>query len=136
MLLTQNVNSIQVIGIHKEANYDKKLNSGTFIGEIFNNKNNKNNNYIIAEIDIKDNDVNKDIRIINSYEKYMSENLYFLEIEKELMNEEQIKQCEIRINDKLIHFNYFYKFTKKGKYIIKYSFNNYLANTNNMFSYC
>ena len=82
MLLTQNVNSIQVIGIHKEANYDKKLNSGTFIGEIFNNKNNKNNNYIIAEIDIKDNDVNKDIRIINSYEKYMSENLYFLEIEK------------------------------------------------------
>ena len=136
MLLTQNVNSIQVIGIHKEANYDKKLNSGTFIGEIFNNKNNKNNNYIIAEIDIKDNDVNKDIRIINSYEKYMSENLYFLEIEKELMNEEQIKQCEIRINDKLIHFNYFYKFTKKGKYIIKYSFHNYLANTNNMFSYC
>ena len=39
MLYTKNINSIQVIGIHKEVNYDKKLNSGTFIGEIFNNEN-------------------------------------------------------------------------------------------------
>ena len=74
MLCTQNENSIQVIGIHKEAYRDKKLNSGTFIGEIFNNENknslnnnilNNHNNYIIAEIDIKDENVNKDIRIIN-----------------------------------------------------------------------
>ena len=29
-----------------------------------------NNNYIEAEIDIKENDINKNIRIINSYEEY------------------------------------------------------------------
>ena len=52
------------------------------------------------------------------------------------MNEEEIKKCEIRINNQLIPFNYFFKFTNKGKYIIKYSFNNYLTNTNHIFSYC
>ena len=52
------------------------------------------------------------------------------------MNEEEIKQCEIRINDILIPFNYFYKFTKKRKYIIKYSFNNNLTKTNYLFYEC
>ena len=52
------------------------------------------------------------------------------------MNEEQIKQCEIRINDELIPFNYFHKFINKGKYIIKYYFNNYLTKTNYMFCGC
>ena len=145
MLCTQNENSIQVIGIHKEAYRDKNLNSGTFIGEIFNNENknslnnnilNNHNNYIIAEIDIKDENVNKDIRIINSYEEYMREYCPSSEIMRELMNEVHIKQCEIRINNELIPFNYFYKFIQKGKYIIKYSFNNYLTNTNHIFCKC
>ena len=52
------------------------------------------------------------------------------------MNEEEIKKCEIRINDELIPFNYFHKFNNKGKYIIKYNFNNYLTKTNYMFSWC
>ena len=52
------------------------------------------------------------------------------------MNEEEIKRCEIRINNQLIPFNYFFKFTNKGKYKIKYTFNNYLTNTNHMFSDC
>ena len=52
------------------------------------------------------------------------------------MNEEEIKKCEIRINDKLIPFTYLYKFTNKGKYIIKYSFYNHLSKTNYMFSGC
>ena len=30
----------------------------------------KNNNYIIAEINIKEDEINKNIRIINSYEEY------------------------------------------------------------------
>ena len=33
-------------------------------------------NYIINEIDIKENDLNKDIRIINSYEQFFKENNY------------------------------------------------------------
>ena len=32
------------------------------------------NNYIIAEIEIKEEDINRDIRIINSYEQYNREN--------------------------------------------------------------
>ena len=52
------------------------------------------------------------------------------------MNEKEIKECEIRINDKLIPFNYFYKFKNKGKYIIKYTFHNYLTKTNFMFYDC
>jgi len=73
--------------------------------------------------------------LIRIYEEY-KRNAYNKEIEKELMNEEEIKRCEIRINNQLIPFNYFFKFTNKGKYIIKYSFNNYLTNTNHMFYGC
>ena len=36
ILFNENIDSIQVIGIHKEANFIKNLNTGTFIGEIFN----------------------------------------------------------------------------------------------------
>ena len=93
-----------------------------------------NNNYIIAEIYIKDEDINKEIQIINSYENYQRK--WNAEIKKEYMNEEEIKKCEIRINDKLIPFTYLYKFTNKGNYIIKYLFYNYLSNTNYMFSGC
>ena len=92
------------------------------------------NNYIIAEIYIKDEDINKEIQIINSYEN--DQRRSNREIIKEYMNEEEIKKCEIRINDKLIPFTYSYTFTNKGKYIIKYSFNNYLSKTNYMFSRC
>ena len=93
-----------------------------------------NNNYIIAEVYIKDEDINKEIQIINSCENFNRR--HNLGIEKEEMNEEEIKKCEIRINDKLIPFTYSYKFINKGKYIIKYSFYNYLSKTNNMFCKC
>ena len=75
ILLNNNINMIQVIGIHKEGDKKNKINGGTFIGEIFNNDLNKdlkkenNNNYITAEIYIKEEDINKNIRIINSYEE-------------------------------------------------------------------
>jgi hypothetical protein len=49
ILLNNNINLIQVIGIHKEGDKKHNINGGTFIGEIFNKKLN-NNNYIIAEI--------------------------------------------------------------------------------------
>jgi hypothetical protein len=77
ILLNNNINLCQVIGIHKEADLRKNVNCGTFIGEIFNvnvinNNNNLNNdNYIIAEIDInKDYQINQDTRILNSYEEF------------------------------------------------------------------
>ena len=75
LLLSDNINSIKVIGIHKNGDKKNKINGGTFIGEIIKeikNDSNKyldNNNYILAEIYIDYKNINKDIRIINSYEK-------------------------------------------------------------------
>ena len=129
-----------IIGIHKNTD-NKNVNGGTFIGEIINEINNDLNlkknydNYIIGEIFIKDEDVNEKIRIINSYEEEIR---YFnyKEYKEELKNEEQIKECEIEINNILMPFNYFYELKRKGKYIIKYKFKNYLTITNYMFFDC
>ena len=141
LLLNNNINFIQVIGIHKNCDKKLKINRGTFIGEIFDKEFNKeniirteeknndnksnNNNYIISEINIKDEDINKYIRIINCYEESMrNNNDNKKELKDEYKNENEIKKCEIKINDELIPFNYFQKFKSKGKYIIKYSFKN------------
>ena len=101
-------------------------------------KQNNKNNYIIAEIEIKEKDINKDIRIINSYEQCKRE--YKLKDSKEDYkneNEKEIKEnCEIKINNIIMVFSYFYKFNKKGKYLIKYSFNNILSKINHMFNRC
>ena len=93
------------------------------------------NNYIIAEIEIKENDINKDIRIINSYEEYLRINEY-IDKNENWNNEEEIKKCIIKINEKVIPFNYIHKFESKGKYTIKYIFNNNIKNTAFMFYEC
>ena len=93
-------------------------------------------NYIIAEIDIKDEDVNKNIKILGSYEesfrtnpgKFLNDNIF--------KNEDEIKKCEIKINNEIIPFNYYHKFKSKGKYTIKYSFKNNLKCTCLMFGDC
>ena len=70
------------------------------------------NNYIIGEFDIKEN--NKNIRIINSYEQCNREHRFGKYYNKKYENEKEIKEnCEIRINDKIIPFSYYYKFNKK-----------------------
>ena len=115
ILLNDNINLIQVIGIHKEGDKINKINGGTFLGEIFNknlHKENINNNYIIAEIYIKEEDINEKIRIINSYEEFMRIKSYS-EIKDKYKNEYEIKNCEIIINNELIPFTYFYKFIRK-----------------------
>ena len=117
----------------------KKINEK--MNDLLNHNNNHNNiiknvnknNYIISEIMIKKRDIDKKIKIINSYEEWMKDiNL----MKDELKNEDEIKKCEIKINDELIPFNYFYKFKSKGKYTIKYSFNNNITNTGYMFIEC
>ena len=79
-------------------------------------------NYIKAEIEIKENNINRKIRIINSFEEIKREeewndkwNDYKYENEKEIK-----EKCIIKINEKIISFSYFYIF--KEKYFIKYSF--------------
>ena len=128
ILNNNNNNLLLVIGIHKNGNKNIKINGGTFIGELINeiNKDFNNNirNIIIAEIFIKDEDVYNNISIINSYEKWIRIHLLDDTIKEEYKNEKEIKECEIKINDELIPFNYFHKFK------------NYLTNINYMFFGC
>ena len=138
ILLDNNINLIQVIGINKKPEDDDAINlsKGTFIGEIFKNNNISINNYIIAEIIIKDDDINKNIRIINSYEEYKKKKNIEENIKEEKKNEEEIKECKIEINNELIPFKYHHIFPETGKYIIKYSFKSLLTKVNYIFSKC
>ena len=59
-----------------------------------------NNNYINAEIYINEEDINQNIRIINSYEKYRKKRRN--NKEDDYINENEIKKCEIKINDEIL----------------------------------
>ena len=98
----------------------------------------KNNNYIIAEINIEENNINKDIRIINTFEESKRINEWEDEDDDfEFENEKEIKEnCIIKINNKVIPFNYFYKFKEKGKCIIEYSFKKNIKSLGYIFSGC
>ena len=121
-----------------EINRDKdkeKLNINTI------NNNTKDYNYIISEINIEEKDLNQDIRIINSYEQfkreYKDENFEgYGNDESKYENEEEIKNCKIKINDVFIPFTYFHKFTKVGKYSIKYIFVDNITKMDYMFYNC
>ena len=90
-------------------------------------------NYITSELYITKYDINKDIRIINSFENLKMEKKRKggYEIENEIK-----EKCTIKINDKIIPFIYSYKFNKEGKYRIEYSFTGYLTKTFYMFYQC
>ena len=95
-------------------------------------------NIIIGEIYIKEEDLNKDIRIINSYENVKREN-YWRDKKNDLNyeNEKEIKEnIEIKIDGKIIEFTYYYKFNKVGKHKIEYSFKNNISKTCFMFWWC
>ena len=95
-------------------------------------------NYITSEFFIKEKDINADIRIINSFEEFTrTYNIKNNEKYFKCENEEEIREkCEIKINDKIIPFNYFYKFKKEGKYEITYIFKENIIKTDYMFSSC
>ena len=140
----------KVIGVHYGApKHNKNFNFGTLLKKplleyikdnIKENKENIKLNYIIAQINIKEEDINKEIRIINSFEEH-KRNGYVDFIEKKdyylYENEKEIKDnCKIRINNNNIDFNYFYKFKEKGIYTIEYIFTNNLTKTDFMFCGC
>ena len=96
-----------------------------------------NNNFITAEIDIKEEDIYKSIRIINSFENTKKEYKWEDEETDNIKgNEKEIKRCEIKIDGESIPFCYLYKFSKSGKYHIKYSFSIQLTNMSYMFYEC
>jgi len=146
----------KVIGVHYGgAKHNNNFNFGTLLKKPLLEyiKENIKLNYIISEINIKEEDINKNIRIINSFEEVNrskefnifkeSMRMYFNVniIEKKdyylYENEKEIKEnCKIRINNNNINFNYFYKFKKKGIYTIEYIFTSNLAKTDFMFAEC
>ena len=95
-------------------------------------------NYIIGEIEIKEKDINIDIRIINTFEQVKREfKLEDKEDDYKYENEKDIKDnCEIKINNKIIPFNYYHKFNEKGKYIIQYIFKKNIINISCIFCGC
>ena len=101
--------------LHKEK-YENSMNNNIKQNQKLKNKN--INNYIIAEIDIKEKDINKEIRILNSHEEALRNGGVYKD--KVYNNEEEIKKCEIRINEQLIPFNYIHHFKSSGKYTIKH----------------
>ena len=121
-----------------DSDKNKRFNLSTNIISIFNHIKNYNNNYIIAEVEIEEEDINKKIRIINSYEEFKRINdLKVGEDDYKYENEKEIKEnYEIKINNNIIAFNYYYEFKKKGKYKIEYRFKNKLSKICYMFSNC
>jgi len=134
--------SNNIIGLHfasvgsdKNISYNLSTNIKSIVNDII--KKEKSISIIIGEIIIKNEDINKEIRIINSYdESFRKRN--FSKIIDECKNEKNIKDsCKIKIDGNLISsFQYFYKFKQEGKHIIKYSFSKFLPNINYMFSDC
>ena len=95
-------------------------------------------NYIIGEIEIQEKDINKNIRIINTFEQTKRENKWKDgKDDYKYENEKEIKDnCEIKINNKVIPFNYYHKFNEKGKCVIKYIFKKNITNMSFMFFRC
>ena len=92
-------------------------------------------NEIIVEIKNKYN--NSKERIINSFENVKRESKHSDWNNNETKNnEDEIKECEIYINDKKINFTYYYTFKNKGIYTIKYKFKKLLNSSNYMFYGC
>ena len=95
-------------------------------------------NYIDGIIDIKQNDINTNIRIINSFEDFKRKYIHTkVDNEQTYLNEKEIKEnCEIKIDGQKINFFNFIRFTIPKKYKIRYNFKNKLTKTDFMFAEC
>ena len=126
--------NLSIIGLHYGTK-KKEFNHAREISCILNDIKIKCNNFIIAEFEIDKENINKDFRIINSFE---NSKLEFKISDKNINpNEKEIMDnCIIEVNNKPIPFSYNYKHSKEEKIIIKYTFLNYLKDINSMFRGC
>ena len=152
------ISNAKVIGIHKSGHIKKPENYGTFIEviirsinqELMNNSNrpenkNINNNEaqstIVAILAVTEPNINKDILIINSHENSIRNQMFNFNNEDNIdhaqfNNEEEIKQCEIKIDGKRIDFTYTVRFPTTGRHFITYTFKNRLTKCNRLFYNC
>ena len=88
----------------------------------------KYSNYIIAEIEILEKDINRDIRIINDIirEKLIAK--FDLDIQFYFNDQINRENIEIEIDGKIIPFSKYYNFKEKGIHILKYYINKNLSN--------
>ena len=86
-----NVKDKDSMNIIVEEENKRKINDKIKLEE---NKDKINDNYIIAEINIKEEDINKNIRIINSFEEFKRENYWWRDNEDDYIgeNEGEIKE--------------------------------------------
>ena len=129
-------NKIVINDIKEVINENNMNNKFSKLMSLYDNIN--NNNFISGEFEIKRNDINKNIRILNSFEQYKRENHAEIKEQDNIyINEKEIKDnIRIKINGKLIPFSYFYKFNQEGKYKIEYIFSNKITRTVFMFLGC
>ena len=95
-------------------------------------------NYIDGIININQNDINKNIRIINSFEDF-KRSYPHTKVDNEIayLNEKEIKDnCQITIDGHKIDFFNFVRFPTPKKYKIRYNFKNKLIKTDFMFAEC
>ena len=123
-------------GIKNQNNLNYRVNNA--IIRNYNDINSKSN-FIMGHFYISENDINKKIRIINSFEQ--SKIKYnFIKINDELnfRNEKEISDyCEISVNGiKMPKFDFFLVFNKSGYYSIQYSFETNITKTDFMFVEC
>ena len=141
-----NSKTIEVIGIHKGFHGEFGGNIGSFIGRIVDEIQNYNShrkislkkgkeNFIVGEIEINEYNVNQEIPIICSFHQKMRGDMG-PEFAENIDLEEEMKNCEIEIEDIKIPFSYTHKFTKIGNYKIIYSFKKYLTDLRYMFNSC
>ena len=95
-------------------------------------------NNILCEYNITNDELNKSIQLLNSYENVKRNHPEILwNYIKEVENEKEIKEnCEIYLEKEKINFYYNYQFGKEGKKEIKMTFKIDLNNTNFIFYDC
>jgi len=104
----------KVIGIHKAYNEKEKLNVGTYIKDIIEYI---NKNEINCEFNINDDDLNKEIQILNCRKEIESD--LFKDVYSYLVGNDLKNDCELYIDGKKINICWKYKFKEKGKHNIK-----------------
>ena len=131
-------NILTVIGIHRGGIEVEEINIGTFIGEIFNELNKKDNEIICIY-----NKNEESISLLYNY-FFNSFNMTMIQIidyKKQIKQSKQAENInemnlEMYVNNKKINFTYDYKSNELKKINVRYKFDKLLTSTYQMFSLC
>ena len=126
------LDSLKVIGIKKEIKNNNGILLKDIIKEFYRIENEEEKNEINLIIKINEDDINKDIYILN-YPYYINNGK---EYKNEGLNELNEFNTRIFINDKLYEYKKYKKFEEKGEYRIKIKFKILLKDCYCMFLGC